>query len=43
MFGAATAAVAAAQADAKVAVYLDGKDIRKTVYVPGKLVNFVVG
>lgn len=33
--------VAAAQADAKVASHLTGKTIRKTIYVPGKIVNFV--
>lgn len=34
--------VAAAQADEKITAYLDGKTIRKTIYVPGKLVSFVV-
>ncbi len=34
--------VAAAQADAKVAEWLAGKEITKTIYVPGKLVNFLV-
>lgn len=34
--------VAAAQAHEKVATHLDGQTIRKTIYVPGKLVNFVV-
>ncbi|MDB5181263.1 MAG: leucine--tRNA ligase [Candidatus Saccharibacteria bacterium] len=34
--------VAAAKADARVAVHLTDKEIRKTVYVPGRLVNFVV-
>ena len=34
--------VAAAKAHDKVASYLDGHEPRKTVYVPGKLVNFVV-
>lgn len=33
---------AAAKADSKVATYLEGKEIVKTIYVPGKLVNFVV-
>ena len=32
----------AAQADEKVASHLDGQTIRKTIYIPGKLVNFVV-
>jgi len=35
--------VALAQADPKVAPHVAGKQIRKTVYVPGRLVNFVVG
>ncbi|HEY1064028.1 MAG TPA: leucine--tRNA ligase [Candidatus Saccharimonadales bacterium] len=30
-----------AKADEKVAPHLDGKDIKKTIVVPGKLVNFV--
>jgi leucyl-tRNA synthetase len=34
--------VAAAKADQKVAGYLEGKEIRKTIYVPGKLISFVV-
>ncbi len=33
--------IAAAKADEKVAAQLEGKDIRKTIYVPGKIVNFV--
>jgi leucyl-tRNA synthetase len=33
--------IAAARADEKTAAYLDGKEPRKTIYVPGKLVNFV--
>jgi leucyl-tRNA synthetase len=37
-----TAIVDAAKADAKVTAYLNGVIIRKTVYVPGRLVNFVV-
>ncbi len=37
-----SAVVAAAQADGKVTPHLADKEIRKTVYVPGKLVNFVV-
>lgn len=31
-----------AQNHKKVKIYLDGKDIKKTIYVPGKLVSFVV-
>lgn len=31
-----------AQAEEKVAQYLDGKNVVKTIYVPGKLVSFVV-
>jgi leucyl-tRNA synthetase len=38
----ATALEAAAKADARMAALLEGKTIRKTVVVPGKLVNFVV-
>jgi leucyl-tRNA synthetase len=34
--------VQAAKEDEKVTSYLEGKDIRKTIYVPGRLVNFVV-
>jgi leucyl-tRNA synthetase len=34
--------VAAAQADEHVASYLKDQTIKKTIYVPGKLVNFVV-
>lgn len=33
--------LAAAKADAKIAELLDGKEIKKKIYVPGKLVNFV--
>lgn len=33
--------LAAAKADAKIAELLDGKAIKKEIYVPGKLVNFV--
>ena len=36
-------AFALAQAEPAVRAYLDGKEIRKRFYVPGKLVNFVVG
>ena len=35
-------ATAAAQADENVARFLDGAEVRKTIFVPGKLVNFVV-
>lgn len=31
-----------AQADPKVAEYLNKKEVRRTIYVPGKLVNFVI-
>jgi leucyl-tRNA synthetase len=34
--------IAAAQAHERTAVYLEGKEIRKTIYVPNKLVSFVV-
>lgn len=34
--------VAAAKKNDKVTAHLGGKEIRKTIYVPGKLVNFVV-
>lgn len=34
---------AAAFADDKVKPWLDGKQIRKAIYVPGKLLNIVVG
>jgi leucyl-tRNA synthetase len=33
--------LAAAKADPNVARHLEGKTIRKEVFVPGKLVNFV--
>jgi leucyl-tRNA synthetase len=36
------AAVELAHADAKVAGNLEGKEVVKTIYVPGKLLNFVV-
>jgi len=35
--------LALAKSDPGVAVHLEGKTIRKEIYVPGKLVNFVVG
>ena len=31
-----------AKKDEKVKKYLEGKEIKKTIYVPGKLINFVV-
>ncbi|HSX35932.1 MAG TPA: leucine--tRNA ligase [Patescibacteria group bacterium] len=34
--------VEAAKAHQKVATYVSGKEIRKTIYIPGKLVSFVV-
>jgi leucyl-tRNA synthetase len=34
-------AIAAAKADPKVAKFLEGKTIRREIYVPGKLVNLV--
>ena len=33
--------LATAKAEPKIAELLDGKEIKKEVYVPGKLVNFV--
>ena len=35
-------AIAAALADANVASHVDGKDLRKAIYVPGRMVNLVV-
>lgn len=34
--------VSAAKSNEKIAAFLEGADIKKTVYVPGRLVNFVV-
>ena len=34
---------AAAEGEPKVQAHIAGKTIRKVVYVPGKLINFVVG
>ncbi|MBD5604959.1 MAG: hypothetical protein IAI48_07715 [Candidatus Eremiobacteraeota bacterium] len=34
-------ALALAKADANVASYLEGKTIRKAIFVPGKLISFV--
>ncbi|MEM7141089.1 MAG: leucine--tRNA ligase [Actinomycetota bacterium] len=36
------AAVEAALAEANVAVHVDGKELRKAIYVPGRMVNLVV-
>jgi leucyl-tRNA synthetase len=36
-------AFALARQDGNVAAYLEGKEIRKRIFVPGKLVSFVVG
>jgi leucyl-tRNA synthetase len=33
--------VAAARAVPNVSAYLDGAEVRKTIFVPGRLVNFV--
>jgi len=42
--GAVEAAVlAAARADGRIAAYLDGKPIRKVVFVPDRLLNLVIG
>jgi leucyl-tRNA synthetase len=38
----AAALESAARADAKVAAALDGRETRRVVAVPGRLVNFVV-
>jgi len=35
--------VTAAKADKKVVAHLDGNEVKKTIYIPGKLVSFVVG
>jgi leucyl-tRNA synthetase len=35
-------AIAAAKADARVARFLEGKTLRREIYVPGRLVNLVV-
>ncbi len=37
------AALKAARDDGKVKEFLEGKEIRKEIYVPGKIINFVVG
>jgi len=37
------AARAAALADPAIAKHLEGKTVRKTIYVPGKLLNLVAG
>ena len=36
------AALAAAKANARVASFLEGKNLVKEIYVPGKIINFVV-
>jgi leucyl-tRNA synthetase len=36
------AAVAAAMTDANVQKFMEGKPVKKAIYVPGKLVNIVV-
>jgi len=36
------AAVETAKTDEKVAEYLKGKTIKKVIYVPGRLISFVV-
>ena len=36
-------ALARARADANVAAHLEGRPVRKTVYLQGKLLNIVVG
>ena len=35
-------AVAAARADEGIARHLEGKEIRRVIWVPGKILNFVV-
>ena len=35
-------AVAAAKADANVAKYLEGQEIKKTIFIKGKMLSFVV-
>lgn len=32
---------AAAEADEKVKKFIDGKDVKKFIYVPGRIINFV--
>jgi leucyl-tRNA synthetase len=34
---------AAARADARIAAALEGREVRRVITVPGRLVNFVVG
>jgi len=34
--------ITAAKADSKIAEHLGGKEVKKSIYVPGKLVNFVI-
>jgi leucyl-tRNA synthetase len=35
-------AVSRARADARIATHLEGKSLRKTIYLPGRLLNLVV-
>jgi leucyl-tRNA synthetase len=35
-------AMAAATADARINKYLEGKEIKKKIYVPGKILNLIV-
>jgi leucyl-tRNA synthetase len=37
------AAVAAARADAEIEKHIEGKTIRRVIFVPGRILNFVVG
>jgi leucyl-tRNA synthetase len=39
----AAAARAIAEADESVAKFLEGKEVKKFIYVPGRIINFVVG
>jgi leucyl-tRNA synthetase len=34
---------AAALAEARIAPHLEGKTVRKVIYVPGKILNLIVG
>jgi len=36
-------AISAAKSDSNIFNHLDGKEIRKIIYVPGKILNIVVG
>lgn len=35
-------AEAAARGEASVAKFLDGKDVKKVIFVPGRILNFIV-